>query len=101
MPVQGGDFVVDDSWFAVAPIVFSFCVWSLFCGVALSALFSFEIILQRTRELVDFIRSYFRVDICILYILLAVHWLGLWSVIVAFPAHTYELFLDLALVLFT
>ena len=42
--------------------------WSLFCGVAL--------------------RPCCRVAICILYLPLAVHCVGMWSVILAFLAHT-------------
>ena len=60
--------------------VFVFCVWFLFCYIALSVLFNFANILLRKRELVAF---------CALCLYCNVSLVGLWSERITVPAHTH------------
>ena len=55
---------------------------------------SFTIILVRKRELVTLLElsSYHRVTVSVLWLFLAVSWVGLQCVIMAFPDHTHILF---------
>ena len=63
---------------------------SLFCYALLCVHFSFAIILKRKRKLVALLLLPYRciVNINVLWLFLAVPWVGLQFVIVVFPDHT-------------
>ena len=56
----------------------------LFCGVVFSVHSNFAIILLK--------KSGCRVAYCVSCLFFVVPWVGMWSVIVAFPGHTHLLF---------
>ena len=62
----------------------------VFCNAELTVLSSFAIISLRMRELVALFVFLLSFDYKCLF--LAVPWVGLWSMIVAFPGHTHLLF---------
>ena len=62
------------------------CAGYLFNGEVLSVLSSFATILPRKRGLVYF---NCHLTVCVLCLFLAVRWVGLLSVIVAYPGHTH------------
>ena len=66
----------------------------VFNAILNSVLSSFAIILLRKTELVALLKlcPCCRVTVSVLCLFLAVPWVGLWSVIVAFPGHTHLLF---------
>ena len=70
---------------------------SLFCYALLCVHFSFAIILKRKRKLVSLVVLPYRciVTINVLWLFLAVPWVGLQCVIVVFPDHTHLLFLTI------
>ena len=67
---------------------------SLFCYALLSVHSSFAIILKSKRKLVAFLLLSYRciVTLNVLWLFLAVPWVGLQCVIVEFPDHTHLLF---------
>ena len=68
--------------------------WSLFCYALLCVHSIFAIILKRKRKLVALLVSSYRcfVTITVLWLFLAVPWVGLQCEIVVFPHHTHLLF---------
>ena len=66
----------------------------LFCYALLCVHSSFAIILKRKGKLVALLLLSYRciVTISVLWLFLAVPWVGLWCVIVVFPDHTHSLF---------
>ena len=67
---------------------------SLFCYALLCVHSSFAIILKRKRKLVALLLLSYRwiITINVLWLFLAVTWVGLQRVIVVFPDHTHLLF---------
>ena len=69
-----------------------FCVWSLFCNAVLEfPFYSFVIILLRKKESWMLYVNCCLVHVIALCLFLTVLWIGLWSVIVAFPGLTHFL----------
>ena len=68
--------------------------WSLFSNALLSTLSSFVIVSLRKRELAALFKLCFccHVAVSVLCFFTMVLWVGLWSVIVAFPGRTQFLF---------
>ena len=70
---------------------------SLFCYALLCVHSSFAIILKRKRKLVDLILLSYRcvVTVNVLWLFLAVPWVGLQCVIVVYPDHIHFLFVKI------
>ena len=67
-------------------------MWSLFCNLVLNVLSSFAIISLKKRRVVALLYLYFYChNVCVCQCLfLAVPWVGLRSLVVAFPDHTHS-----------
>ena len=76
----------------MAPIV-GFCVCSMFCFVLLCVLSSFAIILMGKRELVALLCLSSWSLVIVMWLFLAVPWVGLLYLIVVFPDYTHLLFM--------
>ena len=73
------------------------CVWSLFCCALLVVFSGFVVVLTGWRELLALLwfSSWFLVAVGVLWLFLAVPWVGLRCVVVVFPNHAHLLFANI------